>query len=293
MMWWLTCTAIGGLIALTDVRNADNLTGKRAPAGAASIGEQLPALATQFANQRQTILEQYRQAQTSDDKQDCLHRYHTLGYLYAREMVQLAESNRGKEVAVQALVFILLNADTTPEAAVAAERLVQHHLDDRAMLNLPQRLAHSPSPACAFLLKELAERTKVRALRGEAALALGQALKVPADLVRQNRGATPMLRAWLERRMGATFVERLRKVDPEDLEKDADKYLTVALRQYSELNYLTHTIGKQAVAELYELHQLRIGKSVPQIAGHDIEGKHFSLSEVKGQVVLLDFWGHW
>ena len=36
-----------------------------------------------------------------------------------------------------------------------------------------------------------------------------------------------------------------------------------------------------------------IGKPVPEIAGDDLDGKAFKLSDYKGKVVLLDFWGFW
>lgn len=31
----------------------------------------------------------------------------------------------------------------------------------------------------------------------------------------------------------------------------------------------------------------------PQIAGLDVEGVAFRLSDYRGKVVLLDFWGNW
>ena len=36
-----------------------------------------------------------------------------------------------------------------------------------------------------------------------------------------------------------------------------------------------------------------VGKPAPEIAGEDIDGKKFKLSDYKGKVVLLDFWGNW
>jgi hypothetical protein len=39
--------------------------------------------------------------------------------------------------------------------------------------------------------------------------------------------------------------------------------------------------------------KLLIGKVVPDIAGEDTDGKPFKLSDYRGKVVLLDFWGHW
>ena len=31
----------------------------------------------------------------------------------------------------------------------------------------------------------------------------------------------------------------------------------------------------------------------PEIQGEDIDGKRFKLSDYRGKVVVLDFWGHW
>ncbi|HMC90420.1 MAG TPA: redoxin domain-containing protein [Gemmataceae bacterium] len=46
-------------------------------------------------------------------------------------------------------------------------------------------------------------------------------------------------------------------------------------------------------SDLFELRHLLPGKPAPEIAGQDIDGKGFKLSDYRGKVVLLDFWGHW
>ena len=38
---------------------------------------------------------------------------------------------------------------------------------------------------------------------------------------------------------------------------------------------------------------LKIGKVAPEIAAADLDGVNFKLSEYRGKVVLLDFWGYW
>jgi hypothetical protein len=38
---------------------------------------------------------------------------------------------------------------------------------------------------------------------------------------------------------------------------------------------------------------LPLGGAAPEIAGEDIDGAPFKLSDYRGQVVLLDFWGNW
>ena len=36
-----------------------------------------------------------------------------------------------------------------------------------------------------------------------------------------------------------------------------------------------------------------VGKKAPEISGPDTDGVKFKLSDYKGKVVLLDFWGNW
>jgi cytochrome oxidase Cu insertion factor (SCO1/SenC/PrrC family) len=36
-----------------------------------------------------------------------------------------------------------------------------------------------------------------------------------------------------------------------------------------------------------------IGKVAPDIEGVDVDGKKFKLSDYRGKVVVLDFWGDW
>jgi hypothetical protein len=48
-----------------------------------------------------------------------------------------------------------------------------------------------------------------------------------------------------------------------------------------------------AAPELFELKYLAIGKTVPEIEGEDTDGETFKLSDYRGKVVMIDFWGHW
>ncbi len=36
-----------------------------------------------------------------------------------------------------------------------------------------------------------------------------------------------------------------------------------------------------------------VNKEAPSIEGPDLDGKDFKLSDYRGKVVMLDFWGHW
>ena len=38
---------------------------------------------------------------------------------------------------------------------------------------------------------------------------------------------------------------------------------------------------------------LAIGQVAPDISGVDVDGRKFKLSDYRGKVVILDFWGDW
>ena len=71
-------------------------------------------------------------------------------------------------------------------------------------------------------------------------------------------------------------------------------------RDYGDFMYGTQTVeeggrtlGEMASAELFDLRHLQVGKEAPDIVGEDLEGVEFKLSDYRGKVVMLDFWGDW
>lgn len=52
-------------------------------------------------------------------------------------------------------------------------------------------------------------------------------------------------------------------------------------------------IADQAKGALFELEHLQIGQVAGEIEGEDQEGVSFKLSDYRGKVVVLDFWGDW
>jgi len=48
-----------------------------------------------------------------------------------------------------------------------------------------------------------------------------------------------------------------------------------------------------AQAKKHSAADLAIGKLAPEISGVDVDGRKFKLSDYRGKVVVLDFWGDW
>jgi len=51
--------------------------------------------------------------------------------------------------------------------------------------------------------------------------------------------------------------------------------------------------GLRLGAPVFEKERLQIGMEVPDIVGEDVDGVAFKLSDYRGKVVVIDFWGNW
>lgn len=72
----------------------------------------------------------------------------------------------------------------------------------------------------------------------------------------------------------------------------ATNELTAAYEQLGE-DAKNSEFGKSIKQELTVRENLQPGKPAPMIAKNDIDGKPFSLADLKGNIVLLDFWASW
>jgi hypothetical protein len=153
-------------------------------------------------------------------------------------------------------------------------RVADKHLGDlkkERLESLCQRLGFATDKGSELILRALLDKDARREVQGQACLALAQLLKKRSDEL-FGTDAKAADKGWKESE--ALF------------DRAVAKYADVKLPRFG-------TVGDKAKAELTELRSLGIGKAAPEIAGEDIDGKKFKLSDYKGKVVLLDFWGHW
>ena len=52
-------------------------------------------------------------------------------------------------------------------------------------------------------------------------------------------------------------------------------------------------VAKSAKTQLFAYQFLSVGKTAPNIDGMDTDGVEFNLTDYRGKVVMLDFWGNW
>ena len=75
--------------------------------------------------------------------------------------------------------------------------------------------------------------------------------------------------------------------------KEVEKLYETVIAGYAQITTQRGTLGESAEAALFEMRNLQIGMEAPDIAAADLDGVDFKLSDYRGKVVLLDFWGNW
>src|SRR5262245_27426711 len=123
------------------------------PEKSQSVAEQVRDLQQEVQKARNEIVEKYRKAEKDEEKQELLEQYSGVGRTFAGRFLELAQKNAADPGALQALVFLVSEADGTPEAATAAELIVKDHLNDRQVLALVPRLVRSPAPVAEKIIQ--------------------------------------------------------------------------------------------------------------------------------------------
>jgi len=242
---------------------------------------------------RSEILDKYGKADKDEEKQQYLQQYYGVGRTFAARFLELAQKHADDPAAVQALITLITDAEGTPEAGTAADLILKNHLADPQLATLANALARSPSATAERLLRGLMAQAKEKDNRGKATFALAQSLKERASSIRALKGAPADRLASMRAQMGDATVADLLTGDPAAAELEAEMLFERVGNEFADVKDRDTSIAERAKSELFELRFLAVGKKAPDIEGADIDEVKFKLSDYRGKVVLLDFWGNW
>lgn len=181
-------------------------------------------------------------------------------------MKEAAARFRGTEDAVDFLIWIVKNGRIDPQAAKeAAKELLERHVESPRLVALAQDL---------FWL-----------FWAGSGLGMEGARRLADELVRKS--PHDMVRAWALYWRGFA-VQRDRRASAR-ARSQAERDLAEARKLAEEGSLLALRLD----APRFEREHLQIGKVAPDIEGEDLDGVPFKLSDYRGKVVVLDFWGDW
>jgi hypothetical protein len=260
------------------------------------------------AEQYKALLKEFQSASSgrvlSDDE-----RMKFIGHVYklrnalARKFVALAERYPNDPVAVDALLQAVWQVNTTPwpvelvgtdDAQARALALLQRdHIQSDKLGAACQRMSYGFRKEYGAFLRAVLEKNPHRDVQAQACLALAHFLHnrlQRIDLVKEQ----PALAKEFEDLYGNEYLAELRGRDHTTAVKEAEAFFERAAQNYADVKLPDGgTVGEKAGAELFEIRHLVVGSQAPDIDGEDQDGKRLKLSDLRGKVVLLDFWSEY
>ncbi len=230
---------------------------------------------------------------------------------YYGRLLALAEAHPEDEAAVDALVWIVATStsgyDAFKERGVRIKRamdiLASDHLNDPRVGRVCLELTRAATPLRDGFLQAIYARSNDRRNKGRACLALGEFLLAKSEMVSLLKGPPGeemMRRVRAESPHRLPYYEQLLREDPGALARQGEQLLERAIAEYGDLPYdptylskVDKTLAEVARDDLRRLRSLAVGQEAPEIDGRDVHGNRIKLSDHRGKVVALVFWGSW
>ncbi len=200
---------------------------------------------------------------------------------------------------VIAAEFAKLSADpdaTTAQASIASI-VAAAATDPRAAVGLTQTIARTrPTGSTEALLGALVDLVDQRDVQGWACYTLAKLRLAFADDVRYltDESVAATAREAYAKQRGAALAQANVARGVAALRTEG---LAALRRVVEDFYFAEHRragyLGAIADAELYEFEHLAVGLVAPEIEGVDEDGVPFKLSDYRGKVVAVDFWGYW
>jgi hypothetical protein len=199
---------------------------------------------------------------------------------YAGKALAIAEENPKDDTGFQAIQLTIQFGRGNEAAKKATSLLTTYHVENPKIADSVIGLGRGAGEEIQQFLKAVLARNSDEAAKGRAAYALVQVIADKMETAKTDAD-----------------VEKLETEAKGLLDRMAKEFANVPLVKLPPNSKAEpRLLGKLAVSEakgLANIKNLRPGKPVPEIEGPDMDGKTFKISDYKGKVVMLDFWGHW
>lgn len=284
-------------VAMTPLLSAGGTARDQAsdPAPKSAREQRVEAIVSEHSAAMEAYYDQFRAAKTDEERQRIAETAKGPDAApFVQGMRALLDEDASDQAAFDALLWLLRERTAEGEMAANLELLEKHHFARADMSQAILSLQYANDPTGTALLDRLAKHSPHRNVRGQATMAQAEALRDLLQRIAEVAGASEAERAQLAQYYSEDQLAQLAKLDPAATQADAVKLYESVIRDYADVPATRRgVLGDAAKATLNEMQNLVVGKLAPDIEGEDIAAVPFKLSDYRGKVVMLDFWGHW
>jgi hypothetical protein len=191
------------------------------------------------------------------------------GAAFLDEIEEVAKEAKGTRTAAHAWAKFAVIADelgNVKQVSSAVEILIEDHITSPHLAVVPDMLDNvrvARGEKAERWLREMIEKSPERTVQAPAMFALGSRLVGGKKSTDEQKAE------------GRAMLERVSKEYSDVKSPYGEEY------------------AAKAKGQLFEIDYLQIGKTPPDFEAIDENGVAFKLSDYRGKVVVIDFWGNW
>lgn len=255
----------------------------------------LSKLKSSYASARRRFQERLAQVKTEQERSAVADDMQRQQQLYSKQFLELAEQTQDPEIGFAALAWVVENDFRgSLETRSALEELAQNHLQNDELTAVCRQLAEGlPLPEIESFLVAAGESDN-REVKGIALYSRALLLRRRAEIVSLLKlPEDSAQRVAAEKVLGAEVARQLAVLEPQKLNLQSERLLQEVADAFDDLPAHRGSLADVAKADLYEARNLNVGQTAPDIVGADLDGRELKLSDYRGKVVVLSFWGSW
>ena len=242
--------------------------------------EKIAAIRKDMSAEQAALMKEYQAEEDKDAKNKIRDKVIGLPATYAGKALAIAEENPKDDDGFQAIQLAMNFGRGDANTKKAMALLVAHHVENPKIADSVVSLGRGASAEMKSFLQAVLARNPENAAKGRAAYALVQIL---ADGIENAKSDSDSAKLEAEAK---TMLARI------EAEFASIALVTLPPKSKAEPRLLGKLAAKEAIS-IGNIKNLKVGKPAPEIEGPDMDEKTFKISDYKGKVVMLDFWGHW
>ena len=211
---------------------------------------------------------------------------------FVEKFLALAAEQPNTTASLDALNWVIKRFESGNYADRALVLLAKHHAAAVKLDEVFIYIGNNPSLQVGIFYRQVIAANKNPAILGKAHFRLGIYLMRQLEISREVQ-AKPEAREKYDLFYGKDLTAYLLAMNHAQNRKEALQHFVVIQQKYASVKTFQGQLGPLANIQEFKLAHLSVGGVAPEITGKDIFGKPLKLSDFRGKIVLLDFWGDW
>lgn len=208
------------------------------------------------------------------------------------KILKLGElADEDADTSLKAVTHVIQQSEDDELKSIAGDLLIKYHLENKKLERTIRRLTNGmPSKTTQELFEKIIANAEDDTLKGVTSLSLARYLTNVKQMAPMFESQPQIAEMYPE------LMEYFKSIKDDLTDESITNRLKEIGQNFEDVKYRNSTVGEIVAAEIKKIEiraRVAVGKVAPDIEGPDIDDVDFKLSDYRGKVVMLDFWGDW